>query len=123
MFEIINKDSKSNARCGIIHTAHGDIRTPCFVPVGTLGSVKALSNQDLDEIGTQIFFVNTYHTYLRPGIEVLTKIGGLHNFIGWNKPLITDSGGFQVFSLGDANRQRKLYLQGETLQVPLVKIN
>lgn len=98
-FEIIATDRKTQARTGIIHTAHGDIKTPAFVPVGTQASVKSLDNRDLAEIGTQIFFSNTYHLYLRPGIEVIRKIGGLHSFIGWDKPLITDSAGFQVFSL------------------------
>ncbi len=98
-FEIIATDRKTQARTGIIHTAHGDIKTPAFVPVGTQASVKSLDNRDLAEIGTQIFFGHTYHLYLRPGIEVIRKIGGLHSFIGWDKPLITDSAGFQVFSL------------------------
>lgn len=98
-FEIIATDRKTQARTGIIHTAHGDIKTPAFVPVGTQASVKSLDNRDLAEIGTQFFFGNTYHLYLRPGIEVIRKIGGLHSFAGWDKPLITDSGGFQIFSL------------------------
>ncbi len=98
-FEVITTDRKTQARTGIIHTAHGDIKTPAFVPVGTQASVKSLDNRDLEGIGTQIFFSNTYHLYLRPGIEVIRKIGGLHSFVGWDKPLITDSAGFQIFSL------------------------
>jgi len=121
-FEILGKDVKSDARAGVIHTVHGDIKTPSFVPVGTQATVKSMSNEDLQEIGVQVFFVNTYHLYLRPGLEAIEKGNGLHSFIGWGKPLMTDSAGFQIFSLGDVNRQRRLCLQGDTLQVPLVKI-
>jgi len=122
-FKIKYNDKRSNARVGVIHTVHGDIQTPAFVPVGTQATVKSLDNQDLEKVGTQVFFINTYHVYLRPGLEVVKKFGGLHCFTGWNKPLMTDSAGFQIFSLGDFNRQRKLCLQGETLQAPLVKIS
>lgn len=122
-FEILGKDTKSSARCGVIHTPHGDIQTPAFVPVGTQAAVKSLSNQDLQEIGTQVFFVNTYHIYLRPGLGTIEKFGGLQRFMNWDKPLMTDSAGFQIFSLGDVNRKRRLCLQDDTLQVPLVKIN
>ncbi|MGB9637279.1 MAG: tRNA guanosine(34) transglycosylase Tgt, partial [Microgenomates group bacterium] len=121
-FEIIAEEKKTNARTGVIHTAHGDIQTPAFVPVGTQATVKSLSNEDLYEIGTQVFFANTYHLYLRPGLEVIKKFGGLHSFIGWSRPLMTDSAGFQIFSLGDVNCQRRLCLQGDPLQIPLVKI-
>ncbi len=99
-FEIFHKDSKSRARTGVIHTPHGDIQTPSFVPVGTQATVKSLTPEELHTLGVQLFFVNTYHAYLRPGIDVIQKFGGLHSFMHWNKPLITDSGGFQVFSLG-----------------------
>jgi len=99
-FEITAKDKKTKARTGVIHTPHGDIETPTFVPVGTQASVKTLSPLELDELGVRLFFVNTYHTYLRPGLDVIKKFGGLHQFMGWNGPIITDSGGFQVFSLG-----------------------
>ena len=95
-FELLKKSG--SARVGILHTAHGDIETPCFMPVGTLGTVKTLSPAELIEINAQIILSNTYHLYLRPGIEVLKNAGGLHNFISWQKPLLTDSGGFQVFS-------------------------
>lgn len=98
-FDITHTDTKSTARTGVIHTPHGDIQTPAFVPVGTQGSVKALSPDELNTIDVQLYFVNTYHMYLRPGIDVIKKAGGLHNFMHWDKPLITDSGGFQVFSL------------------------
>ncbi len=95
-FKLIKKDN--SARVGILHTAHGDIETPCFMPVGTLGTVKTLSPAELIEINAQIILGNTYHLYLCPGIEVLKNAGGLHKFINWQKPLLTDSGGFQVFS-------------------------
>ena len=95
----------SAARAGVITTDHGEIRTPIFMPVGTLGSVKAVHQHELrDDIKAQIILGNTYHLYLRPGIEILEKVGGLHKFNGWEKPILTDSGGFQVFSLS-ANRK------------------
>ena len=90
----------TRARVGEITTPHGIIHTPAFVPVGTQASVKSLTPEELGELGVELFFVNTYHAYLRPGIEVIEKFGGLHRFMHWQKPLITDSGGFQVFSLG-----------------------
>lgn len=98
-FEEFWKDKKTKARTGVIHTAHGDIRTPAFVPVGTQATVKSLIPEELDTLGVQLFFVNTYHMYLRPGIDVVKKAGGLHTFMHWDKPLITDSGGFQIYSL------------------------
>ncbi len=99
-FIIEKKDGKSSARSGIIHTDHGQIRTPIFMPVGTLGAVKALHKKNLEEdVKAQVILGNTYHLYLRPGIEVLEAAGGLHRFSGWDKPILTDSGGFQVFSL------------------------
>jgi tRNA-guanine transglycosylase len=99
-FQQLHQDSQSNARAGIIHTPHGDIHTPAFVPVGTQATVKSLTPDELSTIGVQLFFVNTYHMYLRPGIDVIKKAGGLHKFMGWAGPIITDSGGFQIFSLG-----------------------
>ncbi|OGG29586.1 hypothetical protein A2971_00915 [Candidatus Gottesmanbacteria bacterium RIFCSPLOWO2_01_FULL_46_21] len=99
-FKVLHKDKKTNARVGEIVTPHGVIRTPAFVPVGTQATVKSLTPEELDTLGVQLFFVNTYHMYLRPGIEVIEKLGGLHKFMGWKGPVITDSGGFQVFSLG-----------------------
>lgn len=98
-FRLLHQDKKTNARVGEIRTAHGVIKTPAFVPVGTQATVKSLTPEELDTLGVQLFFVNTYHIYLRPGIEVIKKFGGLHTFMNWNSPLITDSGGFQVFSL------------------------
>lgn len=100
LFQFLHKDAQTNARSGIIHTPHGDIQTPAFVPVGTQATVKSLTPDELTELGVELFFVNTYHAYLRPGIEVINKFSGLHKFMNWSGPLITDSGGFQVFSLG-----------------------
>ena len=99
-FIIEKSDEKSSARAGVITTAHGQIETPIFMPVGTLGAVKALHIRQLDEdVHAQIILGNTYHLYMRPGTEVLREAGGLHRFNGWDKPILTDSGGFQVFSL------------------------
>lgn len=99
-FELQYTDSKTNARAGVITTDHGKIETPIFMPVGTVGSVKGLTVRDLkEEVKAQIILGNTYHLYLRPGTEILEKAGGLHKFNGWDRPILTDSGGFQVFSL------------------------
>lgn len=104
-FELRTKDAKSSARAGVIQTAHGEIETPIFMPVGTAGSVKAVHQRELEhDIQARIILGNTYHLYLRPGIDLLEKAGGLHKFNGWNRPLLTDSGGYQVYSLG-ANRK------------------
>lgn len=92
-------DKNSGARAGVIHTPHGDILTPAFVPVGTQATVKSMTADDLKSLGTHLYFVNTYHMYLRPGIDTVSACGGLHTFMNWDRPLITDSGGFQVFSL------------------------
>lgn len=99
-FELQYTDGKTNARAGLIQTDHGPIETPIFMPVGTVGSVKGLTVRDLkEEVKAQIILGNTYHLYLRPGTEILEKAGGLHKFNGWDRPILTDSGGFQVFSL------------------------
>lgn len=100
-YEILYQDSQTRARLGIIRTAHGVIQTPSYVPVGTQATVKSLTPEDLKSLGVHLFFVNTYHTYLRPGVDVIDKFSGLHNFINWPESLITDSGGFQVFSLNN----------------------
>lgn len=92
------------ARAGRLHTAHGDVLTPCFMPVGTKGAVKALAPRDLADLGAQVVLANTYHLVLRPGTEVVAAHGGLHQFMHWQGPLLTDSGGFQVFSLADTRR-------------------
>ena len=99
-FTLEHTDPHSAARTGVFRTDHGEIRTPVFMPVGTVGSVKGVFHRDLiDEVGAQIILGNTYHLYLRPGTEILRRAGGLHRFAGWDRPILTDSGGFQVFSL------------------------
>lgn len=106
-FELQKEDLNSNARAGLITTAHGTIETPIFMPVGTVGSVKAVHSHELEnDIKAQIILGNTYHLYLRPGMDIIEKAGGLHKFNGWKRPILTDSGGFQVFSLS-ANRKLK----------------
>lgn len=109
-FELQHTDNSSNARAGLITTDHGDVETPIFMPVGTVGSVKAVQMYELKEdIKAQIILGNTYHLYLRPGLDIMKQAGGLHKFNSWNKPMLTDSGGFQVFSLTEI---RKLTEQG-----------
>jgi len=113
-FQLQHTDKESKARAGRITTDHGEVLTPIFMPVGTAGSVKAVTQQQLtDDVKAQIILGNTYHLYLRPGLEVLEKAGGLHQFIGWNKPVLTDSGGYQVFSLAGT---RKIKEEGVTFQ-------
>ncbi len=103
-YKVLAKDQQSNARRGIFTTPHGDIETPIFMPVGTLGSVKGISPEELIQIHAQIILANTYHLYLRPGDQLIKEMGGLHSWINWNKPILTDSGGFQVFSLGSGSK-------------------
>ena len=113
-FDLISNDPKSNARAGILNTGHGPIETPIFMPVGTLGTVKACHIRDVrDEVKAQIILGNTYHLYLRPGLDILEAAGGLHKFNGWDRPILTDSGGFQVFSLTGI---RKMKEEGVTFQ-------
>jgi queuine tRNA-ribosyltransferase len=113
-FSIQQKDIHSKARAGTIITDHGEIQTPIFMPVGTVGSVKAVSQQQLKtDVGAQIILGNTYHLYLRPGLETLEAAGGLHKFNGWDRPILTDSGGFQVFSLA---KSRKITEEGVVFQ-------
>ena len=113
-FELVKSAADSRARAGVITTDHGKIETPIFMPVGTAGSVKGIHIRDLQEdIKAQIILGNTYHLYLRPGIQVIEAAGGLHKFNGWEKPILTDSGGYQVFSLGDI---RKLSEEGARFQ-------
>ena len=101
-FEVLK--SCGSARRGVLHTRRGDIQTPIFMPVGTRGSVKAVSPAELDELQAQIILGNTYHLFLRPGLETITLAGGLHKFISYDKPILTDSGGFQVFSLANLRK-------------------
>ena len=104
-FDLIYTDTCSSARAGVLHTDHGDIQTPIFMPVGTVGTVKGVQRRFLeDDINAQIILGNTYHLYLRPGTDILHKAGGLHRFEGWTRPILTDSGGFQVFSLTDIRK-------------------
>ena len=98
-FQILHQDSNSAARFGLLHTAHGQIETPVFMPVGTAGAVKGITPHQLKETGAEIILANTYHLLLRPGIEIIEKLGGLHKFMAWDRPILTDSGGYQVFSL------------------------
>ena len=103
-YELIKKDTKTRARRGRLHTPHGTIETPVFMPVGTAGTVKAMKPESLKEMGAQIILSNTYHLYLRPGHELVREAGGLHKFMNWDRAILTDSGGFQVFSLGDLRK-------------------
>ena len=115
-FKLIKKDTKTAARRGEVTVNHGVIQTPIFMPVGTYGSVKAMSPLELKEIDAQIILGNTFHLWLRPGLNVLNKFGGLHQFMGWDKPILTDSGGFQVFSLG---AMRKISEEGVKFASPI----
>lgn len=113
-FQLQHTDPNSSARAGLIETAHGQIETPIFMPVGTVGAVRAIHQHELaDEIKAKIILGNTYHLYLRPGTDVIRQAGGLHNFIGWKRPMLTDSGGYQVYSLSS---QRKIKEEGVTFQ-------
>ena len=107
-FQLLHTDSGSKARAGVLSTAHGDILTPIFMPVGTVGSVKAVQMPDLEtDVKAQIILGNTYHLYLRPGLDIIEKAGGLHKFNSWQRPILTDSGGFQVFSLKDIRKMNE----------------
>ncbi|MDY5731277.1 MAG: tRNA guanosine(34) transglycosylase Tgt [Eubacteriales bacterium] len=98
-FDLLKTSAKSAARRGVVHTPHGDIQTPCFMPVGTLATVKATTPDELKDLGAEIILSNTYHLHLRPGEDLVAEAGGLHKFMNWDRPILTDSGGFQVFSL------------------------
>ena len=99
-YELLHVCKQTGARRGIVHTPHGDIQTPVFMPVGTQATVKSMTPEELKEVGAQIILANTYHLFLRPGHELIKEAGGLHKFMHWDRPILTDSGGFQVFSLG-----------------------
>src|SRR5436190_17526097 len=103
-FDLINQAPATRARAGIFHTPHGDLLTPVFAPVGTQATVKAVPPRDLREVGATLVLANTYHLYLRPGDDLVRDMGGLHNFMRWDRPMLTDSGGFQVFSLAKINK-------------------
>src|SRR5512136_2072115 len=119
-FKVISKEKSCGARTGRLTTAHGTINTPVFMPVATRGTIRALTFRDIEEIGFEIILSNTYHLYIRPGMEILEKAGGLHNFMNYHRPILTDSGGFQVFSLSDLCKIRedgvefKSHLDGST---------
>jgi len=113
VFTVINSDPNSSARTGILHSDHGDIITPCFFPVGTHGAVKTQSSEEIANLPSSILLSNTYHLYLRPGTEILKKAGGLHKFMNWNGTILTDSGGFQIFSLEEF---RKVTQDGVTFR-------
>src|SRR5919106_1786950 len=104
-FEVLHRDGP--ARAGRLHLPHGSVHTPAFMPVGTQATVKTISHRELRELGAEIMLSNTYHLYLRPGHEVVEQLGGLHRFMNWERPVLTDSGGFQVFSLAESNRIRE----------------
>ena len=103
-FDLVKKDAKTHARRGVVHTPHGDIQTPIFMPVGTQATVKAMTSRELKEIGSQIILSNTYHLHLLPGEDLIREAGGLHKFMSWDRPILTDSGGFQVFSLASLRK-------------------
>jgi queuine tRNA-ribosyltransferase len=104
-FDLLHTDTETSARCGCLHTAHGDVHTPIFMPVGTAATVKGVFHRDLEqEVGAEIILGNTYHLYLRPGVAALEAAGGLHKFSSWSKPVLTDSGGYQVFSLAASRK-------------------
>ena len=112
-YEVTHVCKQSGARLGVLHTPHGDIETPIYMPVGTAACVKAMTSREMEEIGTQILLSNTYHLHLRPGADLIREAGGLHQFMDWHKPILTDSGGFQVFSLAGI---RKIREEGVTFQ-------
>ena len=103
-YELLHEDKKTGARRGIVHTPHGDIQTPVFMPVGTQAAVKAMRPEQVKEMGAEIILSNTYHLFLRPGHEIIRKAGGLHKYMNWDRAILTDSGGFQVFSLGQLRK-------------------
>ena len=112
-FEVLKTCKQSGARLGLLHTPHGDIHTPVYMPVGTVATVKAMTPREMLEIGTEIMLSNTYHLHLRPGEDLIREAGGLHKFMSWPKPILTDSGGFQVFSLSGI---RKIKEEGVAFQ-------
>ncbi|MYI99856.1 MAG: tRNA-guanine transglycosylase, partial [Gemmatimonadetes bacterium] len=112
-FNLLARDPASNARAGRMKTPHGEIRTPVFMPVGTQATVKTLTPEELEAAGAQIILGNTYHLFLRPGHALIREMGGLHGFMNWRRPLLTDSGGYQVFSLSDL---KSIQEEGVTFQ-------
>lgn len=115
IFTLESKDARTKARTGLLKLAHGEVRTPAFMPVGTQATVKTLTPEELEGLGAEIILGNTFHLYLRPGVELVKKAGGLHRFMNWRRPMLTDSGGFQVFSLSDL---RKIDEDGVSFKSP-----
>jgi queuine tRNA-ribosyltransferase len=115
-FHVQTKASESAARAGILITPHGSMHTPVFIPVGTKGTVKAMTPEELAGLGAELILANTFHLYLRPGADVICDLGGLHKFMHWQKALLTDSGGFQIFSLSPL---RKISEEGATFRSPV----
>ena len=115
VFTLTHRSSETGARRGVLRLPHAVVQTPVFMPVGTLGTVKAMTQEELAELGFRIILGNTYHLYLRPGHELVRRAGGLHKFVSWDGAMLTDSGGFQVFSLQDL---RQITEEGVTFQVP-----
>src|ERR1700747_1799744 len=113
MFELIAQETETKARSGPLTTAHGVVETPAFMPVGTQGTVKAVTPRELRELNTQIILGNTYHLFVRPGLDVIEQCGGLHKFMNWSGPILTDSGGYQIFSLA---KLRKITEEGVHFQ-------
>lgn len=114
-YELIHTDKNTGARAGVLHTPHGDIETPIFMPVGTNSTVKLVTNNNLYDTGAQIILANSYHLYLRAGHKLIEKFGGIHGWMNWQKPVLTDSGGFQVFSLAHL---RKISEEGVEFRDP-----
>jgi len=127
-FKIVNKDEKSSARAGWLNTPHGEINTPVFMPVGTQASIKTLCSKEMEDLGAELILGNTYHLYLRPGHKLIERAGGLHKFMSWKKPMLTDSGGYQVFSLNPLAKVSeegvsfKSYLDGSSHQFTPEKV-
>lgn len=117
LFDVTHQDKTTAARAGVIHTDHGDIQTPVFMPVGTQATVKSLDSRDIHELGADVILANTYHLHLRPGEKLISSFGGLHKFMQWDRPILTDSGGFQVFSLG-RQRDRKKTIEASDIHNP-----
>ena len=114
-YDLVHVDKNTGARAGVLHTPHGDVETPIFMPVGTNSAVKTLINRDIEDTGAQIILANSYHLYLRAGTKLIRKFGGIHGWMNWNKPVLTDSGGFQVFSLA---QMRKITEEGVKFRDP-----
>src|SRR3990167_11427241 len=119
-FSVIKRDDNSLARLGIINTPHGPVKTPAFLPIGTRGSVKAVTAEELKFWGAEMILANTYHLWLRPGDALINKAGGLHKFMGWDGPIFTDSGGYQVYSLGE-KIQGNVRKQADDVLTPVLK--